>query len=362
MTGRRPTQVRIASWPHWYAPNPYLELFYGALQPHGVVHIRHFDPETDPTVAVSSVDAFHLHWAYPYWRDGQPGPATQAVRVARLAHQLRALRRAGVPLLWTVHNLAHHEGDRLPDRLAYRLLHRMADLRIFHSRWARDEARSRYGETGGDMVVMPHGNYDGAFPDPAPGDVTRKALGVSSDARLLLCFGQLRRYKGFDVALEALRHLPRGRFHLVVAGRSVDGTGEALLRAAAHRRGVLVQPGDVEPQRLSDLLAAADVVLLPYRSVTGSGALLAALTFGCGVVASDLPYFREILDAHPGAGRLAPVEDPRALARAIDTFLARPAHERERAARQAAESYAWPRVVEPVARWITGNVRTIGSR
>ena len=71
---------------------------------------------------------------------------------------------------------------------------------------------------------------------------------------------------------------------------------------AATTSGVELRLGEVEPQVVSDLLHAADAVLLPYRRITGSGVLLQALTAGVGVVASDLPYFREVLAPEPDAG------------------------------------------------------------
>ena len=55
----------------------------------------------------------------------------------------------------------------------------------------------------------------------------------------------------------------------------------------------------VSDQAYSDIVAAADAVLLPYRKITGSAVLLAAWTLGRGVVASDLPYFREMADGEP---------------------------------------------------------------
>src|SRR5262249_44459558 len=84
------------------------------------------------------------------------------------------------------------------------------------------------------------------------------------------------------------------------------------------------------------------------------GLLLASLTLGRGVIASDLPYFREILGAHPGAGILFPVGSPAGLAASIQRYLAIAADERAKSARTLAETFAWEKVVVPVAEIMKG--------
>jgi phosphatidylinositol alpha-mannosyltransferase len=75
------------------------------------------------------------------------------------------------------------------------------------------------------------------------------------------------------------------------------------------------------------LLAASDVVALPYRLTLGQAvfpaALLEALAANVPVVTSDLPLLRELTN-HGKTALLAPPENPSALARAIERVLAEP--------------------------------------
>jgi beta-1,4-mannosyltransferase len=100
---------------------------------------------------------------------------------------------------------------------------------------------------------------------------------------------------------------------------------------------------------MSDLYAAADCVLLPYRWITGSGALLTALTLRRAVVASDLPFFRSELTDEPTAGVLVPRGDVAALANGVRAFFASDVGARHAAARRLADRLAWADVVKPVA-------------
>ena|SRR5436190_12186349 len=354
--------IRIASWPHWYAPNPYLELLYAALRPYGVEHVRNIPLDwkvlTDRSV---NVWAAHVHWPEPFWRERGGALPGRLWGVVQLQRFLAGARRRGIRVIWTVHNLEHHEGVQLCDRLGYRLLHHAVDLRIFTSEWARRVAVDRYGRKD-QSLVMPIGNYDGALPPPRSRVETLRAEGIPEHRKVLLCFGQVRRYKGFDVAAEAMKYLPDDQFHLVVAGRPMPPFAGALHSAAAAAPNVTLRLQDVDDQRLADLIAASDAVLLPYRTITGSAALLTALSFAKAVVASDLPYFREVLDVEPDARVLTAPGDAQALAGGIREFFAVAQLRRARAARAIASQLTWPHVVRPVAEWIVANAAGDHSR
>lgn len=357
--GRSP--VNVASWPHWYAPNPYLNLLYAALRRKGIRH--HPDVPLDPAAMArhpARIDAVHLHWLYPYWSEGDPNPLLRAGRLLRFGRVIRRLRRSGLRLVWTVHNLEPHGGAGPLARRAYRIVHRRADLRVHHSEWSRRAAEERYGPAG-PSVVVPHGNYEGVYPaGPSPAEARRR-LGVEPDRELLLCFGQLRPYKGFDLAVEATGRLESGRYHLVVAGRPLEGQAGRLRALSRGRPDVTLVLRSLPRADLGALLGAADAVLLPYREVTTSGALLAALTAGCAVVASDLPYFREVLAGEPDASVLVEPGDAAALAAGIVETARVPRPWRSEAARRLAGRYRWDEVVRPLARWLRGAAPPAGG-
>lgn len=343
---------RVASWPHWYEPNRYLPLFYESLSRWGIRHVRDVPPRLRSFGREGAADVLHLHWPEAWWREAGRTLPRRLLAVAGLRRLLAGLRRREVPVVWTVHNLLPHGADRVADRLGYRLVHRSADLRVFHSRWARERDREARGASGGATIVMPHGAYHGVLPAPAPPERTRAAMSVPPGRRVLLCFGQVRGYKGFDVAVRALDHLPGGTFHLIVAGRPVGPGAVAVEEHARGRSDVRLLLEEVSDRTLADLLGVAEAVLLPYREVTSSGTLLAALTAGRGVVASDLPPLREAVAPEPGAAEWAAPGDPASLARAVERFVASDGAERTAAALALAERYRWEEVVEPVATWL----------
>jgi glycosyltransferase involved in cell wall biosynthesis len=111
--------------------------------------------------------------------------------------------------------------------------------------------------------------------------------------------------------------------------------------------------GLVEPARVPELLARADVLVLPNPAsaistrYTSPLKLFEYMAAGRPIVSSDLPSIREILRDNVNALLVAP-GDPMALASAIDRLLRDPALA-ARLARTALDevpSYSWPRRAE----------------
>jgi beta-1,4-mannosyltransferase len=212
----------------------------------------------------------------------------RAARVRRLLREAAAARGTGV--VWTVHNLMPHDTPRPRlDRSMYAETAAASDVLLAHSGYAADRFAATHGVDRSRFAIVPHGNYDGAYPPPsAPRDELRAALGLAPEHIVLLAFGQIRPYKRIPDVLRALRADPRPQLRLVVAGNDRTGTQLAELRelAAADDR-VILELGFVEDQRVADLHALADAAVLNYRDVFSSGVLLLAWSLGLPVLVPE---------------------------------------------------------------------------
>lgn len=355
---KTPAGLRVASYPDRNPGNPYVELFYKALSAYGIEHAGRLVP--DPAwfdADGRTVDVIHFHWPERIWRGRRRGrldrfaaavTARSARGVWRLRRFLDRAQRRGVTRVWTVHNVAHHEGASVIDRWGYRELASRSDLLVCFSRAAAEDLRREYGD-GTPILVIPHGSYKGAYPPPRPRIEARLRLGLRGDVPVVSCLGLLRPYKGVEVACEAVEALG-GRVQLLIAGQphgAFDVNG-LLSRAAASRGTIVAIPRTLTESEFSDAVAASDAVLLPYHAVTGSGVLFAAWTLGAGVIASDLPFFREMLDGRPLLGRTFHTGNAADLASAIQAYLASSADDRQRAISSAVEHLSMERVVQPL--------------
>jgi glycosyltransferase involved in cell wall biosynthesis len=333
--------------------NPYFALCHAALMKRGISVSDDLEIDAHWLKArADRVDAVHFHWPERFWRQrfgatSRIQRAAAAVdRLLQLKRFLRAARRRGVPRIWTVHNLEPHEGAYRWDRYGYRLLARECDLVICHSHSAAHAVRHAYRPRG-HVVVMRIGDPAAAYPRARPRADVLGELRLDPRRPVVSCLGRLRQYKGLDLACAAIERL-NGRVQLIIGGpRHAGFDVEQLAGPITRTSGVLIdrQLTDAE---FADLTTASDAVLLPYRAITGSSALLAALGLGRGVVASDLPYFQEILADEPDASVMVSGWDAAAWANGIVRCLERPASVRSGAALKLAARYSWDRCVEPL--------------
>jgi beta-1,4-mannosyltransferase len=346
---------RIAVYPRGIAQkanNPYFDLCHAALEMRGVlasddleVDIRWLEARAD------RVDAVHLHWPEYIWREGFDGTGrlARAVRATErlflLRQFLRTARRLGIQCIWTVHNMEPHEGGYRWDRYGYHLMARESDIIVCHSR-ASVELVQRVFQPRGRVIFMPIGALGAAYPAPRPAADVIRDLALDARLPVVSCIGRLREYKGLDLACATAEHLA-GRVQTVIGGLPHGGFDVGFLRKAAESTpGLRLIERALTDREVADVTGASDAALLPYRKITGSAALLMALGLARGVVASDLPFFREILASEPDAGVVVPSRDPAVWAEHVLGYLAKPAEARRLAALRLAEQYSWDRCVE----------------
>jgi glycosyltransferase involved in cell wall biosynthesis len=357
-------RIRLVSFPT-PSVNPYYALYYGGLARFGVeVEYRNdivdlvLDGPTGRTF-----DAVHFHWDLEkVWRAFGRSAAARSRGVWKWYQFLRRARRAGLKVLWTVHELEPIAGGSRIDWLGYLFCSRAADLCICHSELCRQEFVKRFSAAALKTIMIPHGTYDGVLVPTQERDVTCARWKLPTERRLLLTHGFQVPRKGLDVALEAMRWL-EDDYHLVVQTsatevqrRWLNGLVNAY-GASPNVSFILERLSDVD---LANLLAAADCILLPYLRIVSSGALAAALTVGRGVVVSDLGYFREALAREPEAAVFFPPGDAPKLAAAVSAFFAVDASRRHAAASRLAARLRWEDLVTPIGEWLQGHCAASG--
>lgn len=339
---------RITSWPKWSVANPYQRLFYEALAP-GAIHTS-FDCVVDDDWLRSKadeIDAVHFHWPESLWRSRGQSWFGSLRGVVGFERYLRLAKQLGIKRIWTMHNLEHHEGASWIDRRGYRTLAKQSDLIICHSRSAADALRRNHSPRG-EVVVMPHGNYAGEYPEPRERSVVLREFGLRDDLPVFVSVGQIRQYKGLDLVANIAENF-EGVAQFLVAGHANTSYDMTTLDSTAGRVcNFHLANRRLSVQEFSDVVSVSEAVILPYQKITGSGALLAAWTFNRPVIATDLPYFREVAEPMPQAARFFPLGDPEGFNDAIKRHLETDAAQTRLAAKQISEHYSWEHCVAPV--------------
>ncbi|MGH2540128.1 MAG: glycosyltransferase [Actinomycetota bacterium] len=132
-----------------------------------------------------------------------------------------------------------------------------------------------------------------------------------------LFLGRLAPEKGLDTVLRAWARTPRGA-ELDVVG---SGPDEEALRLVGATDGRVRFHGQVEPDRIPELLAEARALLVPSRWYEAAPrTIVEAYASGVPVVASDIGALPDSVE-HERGGLLVPPEDEGAWASAIESLL-----------------------------------------
>ncbi len=291
-------KLRVVSTNHG---DPYHECLYGPMRDRvadrPVAH-HLLDRPQRFAEALESVDVFHLHW--PEWLTGVDARRARAVADAVAA--------AGVPIVWTQHNLAPHAA---PDETElYQVWAERADAVVHHSEWGRAEVTARYRfRPDARHAVIPHGHW-GPLTGPSATDPgARAAARADAEAELGLepchlrigLVGAPRPGKDTTLVLEGFAACRRGDLQLLVlSGHGEDVPDDPRITALDYEQ----VPRETYDRRL----AAVDVLALPLGGGTylTSGQPADAVAAGIPALVSEWPYLTEVLgDAAIPYGRTA---------------------------------------------------------
>jgi beta-1,4-mannosyltransferase len=276
--------------------NPYNALLYDALVARGV-DVGEFDVDQ---VGGNPVDVAHLHW--PESPLNKRRRKAAVYRSLQILVVLRRLRRRGVRVVWTAHNLRSHFG-RYPraERLWWKAFLPLVDGWISLSPTAAEATiREHPSLARVAHTIVPHGHYRDAYPDADRAEA-RAALGLAPDERLALFLGRVKPYKGVLKLCEVFLTLPDPSARLLVAGRCDEPTlAAAVSGVAATDPRISLRLEEIPADEISRLLRAADLVVLPFLDVLNSGSALLALSFDAPVLCPRTGALGELADALPG--------------------------------------------------------------
>ena len=244
---------------------------------------------------------------------------------------LLVCRAFRLPLVVTAHNFLPHDSEerRAPFMSwAFQKIYRSADAVIVHSRANRERIIEAFRIPEERVIFVKHGNYR-FFTENFPVDsfeARREYLGGNVNRRTFLIFGAIRHYKGIDLALKAMSHLPRlSGMHLIVAGKPHPGVLNACKGLASDLKlleHLTFLPKYFNIQEVAKIHSAADICVFPYRDVFQSGSLQTALAFGKPIIATSVGSFPETLNS-TNAWLVEP-DSPSSLAQAFEKAVSIP--------------------------------------
>jgi hypothetical protein len=264
---------------HWYHQCLYAPLAGRVDTRPAPYHL--LDDPARLAAALAGADVLHLHW--PEWLTGPS--ARRAGRVAA------AVADAGIPVVWTQHNLAPHAAP--DDAELYQPWAALAAGVIHHSEWGRQAITERYEfAPGARHVVVPHGHWGPLMSDRDGIDRAQaeRELGLAPCSLRIGLVGAPRPGKHTQLLLDGFHAARRDDVQLLVL--CLDG--EAV---PDDPRITALPYAEVPRDEYDRRLATIDVLALPLEGGTYLTTGQAADAVGAGIPAltSPWPYLAEVL-------------------------------------------------------------------
>ncbi len=267
-----------------------------------------------------------------------------------------AARLAGIPIVCTVHGKNYYP-ERLYRRAATRWTAKNAGAFVAVSHDLSGFLTARVGIPEARIHTIHNGADLARFASPAKRrSAVRKELGIKGDRFVCITVAALFEVKAHEVLLEAAAQMIQSHPHatFLLVG---EGPLEAHLRARAHQLGVadhVVFAGFRSD--IPDLLAAADLFVLPSHSEGLPVSVIEAAAAGLPVVATRVGGLAEVVEDGL-SGTLVPAGAADALAHAIGCMAADPERTRHMAGagqRVVRERFGMERMITAYTRLYTG--------
>jgi len=224
-----------------------------------------------------------------------------------------------IKLISLCDNIFPHEETPMGQYLIRFMLHKL-DGHIVQSSHTENELHEIIKNPVYEKCIHP---IYSSFPERIDKYKARKKLKIKSN-NVILYFGIIRDYKGFDILLEAISYLVKKRtdFHLLAAGECY-GNDEKYIKLISDlniSKNVTWHNRYIPDKDVSFYFSAADVVALPYRSASQSGIIQIAYSYDLPVIVTDVGGLTEIVEEGKSGFVIKP-ENPRCLAEVLSQNL-----------------------------------------
>ena len=259
--------------------NPYIIMLLEALQER--CDVRCF---TWREALSGRYDVFHVHWPDALISGGRS--SRLAARRAMFAALLLRLKLQGIPVVRTLHNPAPHESlSKIDEWLIKRLDH-------LTKGWIRLNPHT-HSPDHGELTTVLLGHYRNWFPaDPY----------VTGEPGRLVNFGLIRPYKGVAELISAFGQCPDPGLRLSIIGApNTPELRDRLEHLASSDSRVSLTLSHVNDDDLAREVRRASLVVLPYKEMHNSSALLLALSLNRPVLVPESEVTQSLI-AEVGPG------------------------------------------------------------
>ena len=180
------------------------------------------------------------------------------------------------------------------------MIYKLTDLILTHNEFSKSEIIKVSPNLSSRIYIVPHGNYIPFIRVQNDKERSRKRLEIPNNKKVLLFFGMIKKVKGLDVLLYALKDVIKENPDalLLIAGKVWENDFTIYQRIIDENNlsdYCLLHTKFIPHADVEHYYCAADLVVLPYKKIYQSGVLVMTLSYGKPALVSDLPPLKEVV-------------------------------------------------------------------
>ncbi len=166
-------------------------------------------------------------------------------------------------------------------------------------------------------------------------------LKLDPDKNYLLFFGFIRKYKGLDILLDAMKdeRIKQANLQLIIAGEFYDDRVAYEAQLADLKDQVKLFTDFIPNEEVKNYFSAADLIVQPYRSATQSGITQIAYHFEKPMVVTKVGGLHEVVQ--DGKTGFVTTPDAKEIADAIIKFFEQPIPDLQKNLAAQKTKYSW---------------------
>ena len=283
-------------------PNPFWRVLKSSIEESGVYVYGMSFSILNLIRQAARIKIIHFHYVYP-----QPlyGFFTALpIRIRNFLYRisvryqeisfvprLRFAKFLGYRIIYTVHNFLPHENNRFIKQNT-EALYRFSDTVVVMGECDRAAVRKFIPENK--IRIIPFFRLEyllGTVPDK---DVSRERLYLPQNKKIYLCFGNIRRYKGFDIVIKVFKDLQIDALLVVAGDPSEDpGFSDELRNLAEGEKRIKLFLRKLSDEEINLFISSCDVAVFPFRRISNSASWITAKSFYKPTIVSEKGNIRE---------------------------------------------------------------------
>jgi len=227
-------------------------------------------------------------------------------------------RRPNTAVIAIAHNIYPHEYFPFQTALLNKLF-AQTDSVILLSDQTEQDCRKMGLKTSTRKLFHPV--YEESFPTENK-EKLRERYGFEKDELVVLFFGLVRSYKGLDIFIDALNelNLKKMKIRPFIVGEFYADKQLLIDRMDPSKMDQMkIIDRFVTDQEAAEVMSLSDLMVLPYKKASQSGALAQSINFHLPAIITNLPGLTEYID-HGKEGYVIPPNDSEALKKVILDF------------------------------------------